>query len=82
MSVDEVAWQKWHKCVTNVVDIDKRLVIWNHPGRGTATLDKFYHDVGLKRAPRYALLPVTGRGITFNRPGSIPKRALCSRTFM
>jgi len=46
MSVDEVAWQKWHKYVTNVVDIAQRLVIWNHPGRGKATLDKFYHDVG------------------------------------
>jgi transposase len=27
MSVDEVAWQKWHKYVTNVVDIEKRKVI-------------------------------------------------------
>ena len=46
MSVDEVAWQKWHKYVTNVVDIEKRKVIWNHPGRGKAVLDKFYHEIG------------------------------------
>ncbi len=32
MSVDEVAWQKWHKYVTNVVDVDQRKVIWNHRG--------------------------------------------------
>ncbi|MBR9682253.1 MAG: hypothetical protein GOV02_01125, partial [Candidatus Aenigmarchaeota archaeon] len=48
MSVDEVAWQKWHKYVTNVVDIDKRKVIWNHDGRGKAVLDKFYHKIGKK----------------------------------
>jgi transposase len=48
MSVDEVAWQKWHKYVTNVVDIEKRQVIWNHEGRGKATLDTFYRKLGRK----------------------------------
>ena len=46
MSVDEVAWQKWHKYVTNVVDVDQRKVIWNHNGRGKATLDKFFRSLG------------------------------------
>jgi len=46
MSVDEVAWQKWHKYVTNIVDIKKRKVIWNHNNRGKAVLDKFYKEVG------------------------------------
>jgi len=46
MSVDEVAWQKWHKYVTNVVDIDQRKVIWNHNGRGKITLDKFFRSLG------------------------------------
>lgn len=48
MSVDEVAWQKWHKYVTNVVDVDRHRVIWNHDGRGKSTLDKFYHTIGEK----------------------------------
>ncbi len=48
MSVDEVAWQKWHKYVTNVVDIEKRQVIWNHNGRGKTTLDAFYKKLGKK----------------------------------
>jgi transposase len=46
MSVDEVAWQKWHKYVTNVVDIDQRKVIWNHQGRGKVNLDKFFRGLG------------------------------------
>lgn len=46
MSVDEVAWQKWHKYVTNVVDIETRKVIWNHNGRGKSTLNAFFKDLG------------------------------------
>lgn len=46
MSVDEVAWQKWHKYVTNVIDFDLRKVIWNHDGRGRATLDAFFTALG------------------------------------
>ncbi len=46
MSVDEVAWQKWHKYVTNVVDIEKRKVIWNHNGRGKTTLNTFFKALG------------------------------------
>jgi transposase len=46
MSVDEVAWQKWHKYVTNVVDIEQRKVIWNHNGRSKGVLDRFYHAIG------------------------------------
>lgn len=46
MSVDEVAWQKWHKYVTNIVDIKKHKVIWNHNNRGKAVLDKFYKEIG------------------------------------
>jgi transposase len=46
MSVDEVAWQKWHKYVTNVVDIEQRKVIWNHNHRGKEVLERFYKALG------------------------------------
>ena len=46
MSVDEVSWQKRHKYVTNVIDIRKRKVIWNHQGRGKQVLDTFYRALG------------------------------------
>lgn len=52
MSVDEVAWQKWHKYVTNVVDIEKRKVIWNHNGRGKSTLDAFFKTLGKDNASK------------------------------
>jgi len=50
MSVDEVAWQKWHRYVTNVVDIEKRKVIWNHNGRGKNTLNAFFKALGKENA--------------------------------
>jgi len=46
MSVDEVAWQKWHHYVTNVVDIEKRKVTWNHDDRGKSVLESFYKALG------------------------------------
>ena len=46
MSVDEVSWQKRHKYVTNVIDIEKRKVIWNHNGRGKYVLGTFYRKLG------------------------------------
>ena len=52
MSVDEVAWQKWHKYVTNVVDIEERKVIWNHNGRGKSTLDAFFKALGKDNASK------------------------------
>lgn len=42
ISVDEVAWKKGHSYVTNVVDIDRRAVIWNHDKHGKTVLDAFY----------------------------------------
>jgi transposase len=52
ISVDEVAWQKWHKYVTNVVDVDRRKVIWNHDGRGKKTMDAFFADLGEEKSSR------------------------------
>ena len=45
-----VAWQKWHKYVTNVIDIDQRKVIWNCDGRGKQTMDVFFGDLGVEKS--------------------------------
>ena len=50
ISVDEVAWQKWHKYVTNVVDIEVRKVVWNQNGRGKSTLDAFFTALGKEKS--------------------------------
>jgi len=55
MSVDEVAWKKGHSYVTNVVDIDRRIVIWNHDKHGKSVLDAFYKSLTEKeRAEKWS----------------------------
>ncbi len=46
MSVDEVAWRKYYRYLTNVIDVDIRKVIWNAMGRTAEVLDKFYDSIG------------------------------------
>ena len=48
MSVDEVAWNKGHSYVTNLVDIEKKAVIWNHDKHGKSVLDAFYESLTSK----------------------------------
>jgi len=60
MSVDEVAWQKWHKYVTNVVDVDQRKVIWNHQGRGKVNLDKFFRALGKQSSEKIEAVACDG----------------------
>jgi transposase len=46
MSVDEVSYRKYHRYLTNVIDIDRKLVIWNEKGRKAEILDKYFESIG------------------------------------
>jgi transposase len=46
ISVDEVAWKKHHRYLTNVIDVDKKVVTWNEKGRKAVVLDKYYESIG------------------------------------
>lgn len=46
ISVDEVSYKKYHRYLTNVVDVDKKAVIWNDRGRKTEVLDRYYAGIG------------------------------------
>lgn len=46
ISVDEVAWKKYHRYLTNVIDVDKKVVTWNAKGRKAVVLDKYYESIG------------------------------------
>lgn len=46
ISVDEVSYRKYHRYLTNVVDTDKRLVIWNDRDRKAVVLDRYYEGIG------------------------------------
>lgn len=46
ISVDEVAWKKHHRYLTNVIDADEKVVTWNEKGRKAEVLDKYYDSIG------------------------------------
>jgi len=46
LSVDEVSYLKYHRYLTNVVDVDRKAVIWNDRGRKTEILDRYYEGIG------------------------------------
>lgn len=46
LSVDEVSYRKYHRYLTNVIDVDEKAVIWNAKGRKAEVLDKYYTDIG------------------------------------
>lgn len=47
-SVDEVAWKKHHRYLTNVIDTDEKVITWNAKGRKSEVLDKYYESLGEK----------------------------------
>jgi transposase len=46
ISVDEVSYRKYYQYLTNVIDTDRRLIIWNRQGRKAEVLDKYYQGIG------------------------------------
>jgi transposase len=46
MSVDEVSYRKYHRYLTNVIDTDRRLLIWNAKGRKAEVLSLYYKGIG------------------------------------
>jgi len=60
MSVDEVSYRKYHRYLTNVIDIDRKLVIWNEKGRKAEILDKYYESIGLEACERIESVAMDG----------------------
>jgi transposase len=76
MSVDEVAWQKWHKYVTNLIDVEKRKIIWNHQGRGKTTLDMFFRSLGKENCGKIEAVACDGAKGYLSSIGHYAKNAL------
>jgi len=50
IGVDEVAYQKGHKYLTVVRDLDLKVVIWVGIGRKRETMDAFYTELGPEKS--------------------------------
>lgn len=60
MSVDEVSYRKYHRYLTNVIDVDRKLVIWNEKGRKAEILDKYYESIGRESCERIESVAMDG----------------------
>lgn len=60
LSVDEVSYRKYHKYLTNVIDTDRRLVIWNENGRKAEILDKYYEGIGVENCQKIESVAMDG----------------------
>jgi transposase len=60
LSVDEVSYRKYHRYLTNVIDVDERLVIWNDKGRKAEVLDRYYAGIGEEGCQRIESVALDG----------------------
>ncbi len=60
ISVDEVAWKKHHRYLTNVIDMDKKVLTWNAKGRKAEVLDKYYESLGPEQCEKIESVAMDG----------------------
>ena len=60
ISVDEVAWKKHHRYLTNVVDVDEKVVTWNDKGRKAEVLNRYYESIGRENCQKIETVALDG----------------------
>lgn len=60
ISVDEVAWKKHHRYLTNVIDTDKKILTWNAKGRKAEVLDTYYKSLGQENCAKMESVAMDG----------------------
>jgi transposase len=60
ISVDEVAWKKHHRYLTNVVDVDEKVITWNDKGRKAKVLNRYYESLGKENCKKIETVSLDG----------------------
>ncbi len=60
ISVDEVSYRKYHRYLTNVIDIDRKLLIWNEKGRKAEVLNRYFQGIGKDNCARIESVALDG----------------------
>lgn len=66
IGIDEVSYRKGHRYLTIVVDHDTGRLLFASPGKGAATLQRFFDELGPEGCARIQLISVDG-GAPFNQ---------------
>lgn len=84
IGVDEISWRRHHKYLTLVVDHDRAQVVWGAPGKDSATLDRFFDELGPTRSAQIQAVsmdlgPAFLKSVT--APGHAPQAVVCADVF-
>ncbi|MBU1121845.1 MAG: transposase, partial [Candidatus Omnitrophica bacterium] len=60
ISVDEVAWKKHHRYLTNVIDVNEKVITWNAKGRKAEILNKYYDSIGKDKCEKIESVALDG----------------------
>jgi transposase len=60
ISIDEVSYRKYHRYLTNVLDIDRRLLIGNEKGRKSEVLNRYFQGIGEDNCARIESVALDG----------------------
>jgi len=60
VSVDEVSYRKYHRYLTNVIDIDRKLLIWNEKGRKAEVLNRYFQGIRKDNCARIKSVALDG----------------------
>src|SRR6266542_1597209 len=81
IGIDEVSWRKGHRYLTLVTDHRAGRVVWGAEGKDTATLDRFFADLGAQRSAQLTAVS-TDMGPAFlkslAKPAHAPRRRCAS----
>jgi transposase len=84
VAVDEVSWRRRHKYLTLVSDQRRGRVVWGDEGHDTATLDRFFAQLGPERSQRIESVSMdmsAGYAKSVAKEGHAPKAVICYDPF-
>lgn len=84
IGVDEVSWRRHHRYLTLVADHTGKKIVWGAAGKDTATLDKFFAELGTERSAALAAVSMD-MGPAFAKSvraeGHAPQATICIDPF-
>jgi transposase len=82
IGVDEVSWKKHHNYLTLVTDHTGKKIVWGDEGKDTATLDRFFTELGAQQADQLQAVSMD-MGAAFNKSvrRHAPKAVICIDPF-
>lgn len=84
IGVDEVSWKRRHNYLTLVSDHRTGKIVWGHEGQDTATLDRFFAELGAQGCEQLSAVSMDMSAAfikSVSTPGHAPHAVICYDPF-